>query len=89
MPRSSNGIDYVKWKDPRTKPSKKPLPEPGPLPQFAPLQINNYFDLGEASLPPSLDRHDPLAIFKLSYMGSIVENQLRSYYNTNSVHRTT
>jgi hypothetical protein len=35
MPSSSNGIDYLKWNDPRTKTAKKPPPKPWPLPEFS------------------------------------------------------
>ena len=73
MPRASNDIDYVKWKDPCTKKSKNPPPEPWALPPFTPLQIDDYFDLGEPSIPPSLNRHTPLAIFSLFFTNKILE----------------
>ena len=73
MPRVSNDIDYVKWKDPCTKKSKNPPPEPWALPPFTPLQIDDYYDLGEPSISPSLDRHDPLAIFRLFFTNKILE----------------
>ena len=67
MPRTSNDIDYVKVKDPRTKTSRKPPPEPGPLLPFEPLQIDDYYDPGEAFVPSSIDRHDPIALFRLFF----------------------
>ena len=73
MPKASNNIDLVKKSDPRTKTSKKPPPEPWPLPQFTPLRIDNYWDRGEPCLPPSLNQHDPLLIFQLFYTDIIVD----------------
>ena len=67
MPRTSNDIDYVKWKDPRTKTSKDPPPEPWALPLFEPLQIDDYYDPGEAAVPSGTDRHDPMALFHLFF----------------------
>ena len=77
MPRASNDIDYVKWKDPHTKKSKNPPLEPWALPLFTPLQIDDYFDLGEPSVPPSLDWHDPLAIFSLFFTDEILERMVK------------
>jgi len=73
MPRTSNDIDYVKVKDPRTKTSRKPPPEPGPLPPFEPLQIDDYYDPGEASVPSSINRHDPMALFRLFFDDEIMD----------------
>ena len=85
MPRASNDIDYVKWKDPRTKKLKNPPLEPWALPPFTPLQIDDYFDLGEPSIPPSLDQHNPLAIFSLFFTDKILERmveQINKYVET-------
>ena len=76
MPRTSNNIDYVKWKDPRTKTLKKPPLEPWVLPTFTPFRINNYWDRGKPSVPPSLNQHDPLAIFKLFYTDEIMDKMV-------------
>jgi hypothetical protein len=46
---------------------KKPPPKPWLLPKFSPLQIDNWYDLGEASVSSSLERHDPMAIFQLFF----------------------
>ena len=73
MPRTSNDIDYVKWKDPRTKKSKKPPPEPWALPPFTPMEIDDYLDPGEPSVPSSLNRHNPLAVFKLFFTKEIID----------------
>ena len=73
MPRISNDIDYVKWKDPRTKKLKKPLLEPWALPPFTPMEIDDYLDPREPSIPSSLNQHDPLAIFKLFFTKEIID----------------
>ena len=63
----------MKVKDPRTKTSRKPPLEPGPLPPFEPLQIDDYYDPGEASVPSSIDRHDPVAPFRLFFNDKIMD----------------
>jgi len=73
MPRILNDIDYIKVKDPYTKTSRKPLLELGPLLLFKPLQIDNYYDLGEASIPSSINRHDPIDLFYLFFNNKIID----------------
>src|SRR4051794_40531928 len=77
MPRTSNDIDYVKVKDPRTKTAKNPPPEPGPLPPFLPLLIDDWYDPGEASVPPGLDRHDPMALFRLFFTDEMMDTMVQ------------
>jgi len=68
-----NDIDLVR-KDSRPKKTpKKPPPEPWPVPAFKPLQIQGYDDPGEPNIPTSLDRHDPLALFRLFFTDIIME----------------
>ena len=73
MPRTSNDIDYVQWKDLCTRSSKNPLPEPWALPPFSPLLIDDYYDPGEAAVPSSIDRHDPMALFSLFFTDEILD----------------
>jgi len=73
MPRTSNDIDYVKWKDPRTKKSKQPPPEPWAVPPFTPFRIDNYWDLGEGAVPQGTDRGDPLALFRLFFTDEMLD----------------
>jgi hypothetical protein len=73
MPRTSNNIDYVKVKDPRTKTSRKPPLELGPLPPFEPLRIDDYYDPGEASIPSSIDRHNPMSLLRLFFDYKIMD----------------
>ena len=74
MPHTfSNDIDLVR-KDPRPKKTpKKPPPEPWPVPAFEPLQIQGHNDPGEPNIPTGLDRHDPLALFRLFFTDTIME----------------
>ena len=73
MPRTLNDIDYIKVEDSRTKTSKKPLLELGPLPLFKPLQIDDYYNLGEASIPSSINRHNPMVLFRLFFNNKIMD----------------
>jgi hypothetical protein len=81
MPQTLNDIDYVKWKDPRTKTSKDPPPEPWALPLFEPLQIDDYYDPGEAAVPSGTDRHDPMALFRLFFDDKMLD-QIAMWTNT-------
>jgi len=73
MPRISNDIDYVQWKDPCTKLSKNPPLEPWALPSFSPLQIDDYYDPGEAAVPSGINHHDPMALFGLFFTDEILD----------------
>ena len=73
MPRTSNDIDYVKWKDPRTKTSKDPPLELQALPLFEPLQIDDYYDPGEAAIPSGTDCYDPMALFRLFFNDKMLD----------------
>lgn len=73
MPRTSNDIDYMQWKDPRTKSSKNPPPEPWALPPFSPLLIDDYYDPGEAAVLSGIDRHDPIALFGLFFTDEMLD----------------
>jgi hypothetical protein len=66
----------MKWKDPCTKKSKKPPPEPWALLPFTPIEIDDYLDPGEPSIPSSLDRHNPLAVFKLFFTEEIIDKMV-------------
>ena len=81
MPRTSNDIDYVKWKDPRSKKSKKPPPEPWTVPPFTPLRVDNYWDPGEAAVPSGTDRSDPMALFRLFFTDKILD-KMAGWTNT-------
>ncbi|KAF2806735.1 uncharacterized protein BDZ99DRAFT_573468 [Mytilinidion resinicola] len=77
MPRTSNNVDYVQ-KDPKPyKHPKLPYPKPTPLPAFEPLQINNYDAPGTPNIPPGLDQHDPVALFRLFFTDEMVEKMVR------------
>ncbi|KAF2813864.1 uncharacterized protein BDZ99DRAFT_459616 [Mytilinidion resinicola] len=77
MPRTSNDIDYVKWKDPRTKTAKEPPLKPWPMPEFSPLPINDWYDPGEACVTPGLNRHNPMALFKLFFTNEIMDKMVQ------------
>ncbi|OCK80059.1 hypothetical protein K432DRAFT_405045 [Lepidopterella palustris CBS 459.81] len=73
MPREWNDIDFARKSDSRTKQSKKPPPEPWALPPFTTLQMDDCYAPGEASLPPILDQHDPLALLQLLFNDEMVD----------------
>ncbi|KAF2817332.1 uncharacterized protein BDZ99DRAFT_13689 [Mytilinidion resinicola] len=56
---------------------KLPYPKPTPLPAFEPLQINNYDAPGTPNIPPGLDQHDPVALFRLFFTDEMVEKMVR------------
>jgi len=66
MPRASNDIDYVKWKDPRTKTSKTPPPEPW-LSLLRASTNQRLLRPGEAAVPPGTGRHNTMALFSLFF----------------------
>ena len=74
--RTSNDIDFVlptQYSIPPTRKAKEPPPQPWPLPDFEPLHIEDFDDHGTPNLPPNLDIHDPLAIFKLFFTDNIID----------------
>jgi hypothetical protein len=74
--RTSNDIDFVpptQYSIPPTRKAKEPPPQPWPLPSFEPLRVANFDDHGTPNLPPNLDRHDTLAIFKLFFTNKIMD----------------
>jgi len=74
--RTSNDIDFVlptQYSIPPTRKAKEPPPQPWPLPSFEPLHIANFDDHGTPNLPPDVDLHDPLAIFKLFFTDEIMD----------------
>lgn len=76
----TNDIDFVehtKYIVPPSKVAKKPPPEPWALPTFTPLQIDDYNDPGEPQIPPSLNRHNPLALFRLFFTDKIMDKMVK------------
>jgi len=77
MPQTfSNDIDLVKYTEyivPPSKTAKEPAPTPWPLPAFETLQVDDYNDPREPNIPPSLDQHDPLALFRLLFTNQMVD----------------
>jgi len=74
--RTSNDIDFVpltQYPIPLTRKAKERPPEPWPLPAFEPLQIKDYDNHGTPNLPPYLDPHDALGIFKLFFTDEIMD----------------
>src|ERR1700733_5097779 len=74
--RTSNDIDLVQptqYKVPPNRVAKKPLPEPWELPDFEPLHIDDFDDHGTPNLPPTLDQHDPFAIFGQFFTSEIMD----------------
>ena len=67
MPQVLNNIDFI-IKDPKpTKKPKEPPLELQPLPTFEPMQIDDYNNLGESNIPTGLNRHNPIALFRLFF----------------------
>jgi hypothetical protein len=60
-------VKYTKYIVPPSKKAKEPAPTPWPLPTFEPLQVDDYNDPGEPNIPLSLNRHNPLALFRLFF----------------------
>ena len=81
MPRILNDIDYVKWKDPRSKTFKNLPPEPWALPLFEPLRIDDYYDPGEAAVPSSTNYHNSMALFRLFFDNKMLD-QMAVWTNT-------
>ena len=52
--RVYDDIDHVSVDNKATKKSKNPPPDPWPLPQFEPLEINNPFRDGQGKLPSNI-----------------------------------
>ena len=74
--RTSNDIDFVlptQYSIPPTQKAKEPPLQPWPLPSFKPLHIANFNDHGTLNLPPDVDLHDPLIIFKLFFTDKIMD----------------
>ena len=74
--RTSNDIDPVQptqYKVPPSRVAKKPPPKPWELPDFEPLRIGDFGDHGTPNLPPTLDRHDPFAIFSQFFTSEIID----------------
>ena len=76
MPQALNDINFI-IKDPKpTKKPKEPPLEPWPLSAFEPMQIDDYNNLGEPNIPTSLNRHNPMALFRLFFTNEIVERMV-------------
>ena len=74
--RTSNNIDLVQltqYKVLLNRVAKKPPPKPWELPDFEPLHIDDFDDHGTPNLPPTLDRHDPFAIFSQFFTSEIMD----------------
>lgn len=69
MPRArvSDDIDHVPVDLKSTKPSKKPLPEPWPLPLFTPLRVKIPFSNGVSNLPQNVSPQSPYDVFSLFF----------------------
>ena len=99
MPRNktSDDIDHVR-PDPKTlkaskkkaskkkkdKVLKKPVPEPGPMPEYTPMVITNPLTYGQSKLPDHIDPLNPYAIFNLFFNESILQtlaNHTNEYAN--------
>ena len=75
--RTSDDIDFVpptQYLIPPTRKAKQPPPQPWLLPNFEPLHIANFDDYGTPNLPPDLNLHNPLAIFKLFFTNKLIDN---------------
>ena len=74
--RTSNDIDLVQltqYNVPLNRVAKKPPPEPWELPNFKPLQIDDFDDHSTPNLPPTLDQNDPFAIFNEFFTSNIID----------------
>ena len=80
MPQILNDIDYIQWKDPRTKLSKNPLLEPWALPPFSSLLIDDHYNPSKAAVPSSINCYNPIALFSLFFTNKIL-NKMASQIN--------
>ena len=74
--RTSNDRDVVQPTQYKVLPNrvaKKLPPELWELPDFEPLHIDDFDDHGTPNLPPTLNRHDPFAIFSQFFTGKIMD----------------
>ena len=79
--RTSNDIDLVQptqYNVPPNQVAKKPPPKLWKLPDFEPLQIDDFNDHGTPNLPPTLDRNDPFAIFSQFFTSEIMDKLVES-----------
>lgn len=65
--RVSDDIDHVPIDPKPSKPSRKPPPEPWPLPDYQPIVISNPLTYGQGNLPDHVDSGSPYAIFSLFF----------------------
>ena len=91
MPQTfSNDIGVVKYTEyivPLSRVAKKPTPEPWSLPAFSLIKINNYNNPREPNIPLSLNRHNPLALFKPFFTNLIVKKIVEWTNKHTKLHR--
>ena len=81
--KASNDEDFVLPTVYTTQPAglkKKAPPQPGPLPDFVPLHINNDNEYGRPNLPHDVDPGDAYSIFKLFFTDELL-NKLVNFTN--------
>src|SRR5271170_4932975 len=82
--RSCNDIDLVK-KDqyivPPTRKAKQPPPEPWELPDFEPLEIEDWDYPGEPNLTPSVDLSSPFDVWSLFFSDELMD-KIMEWTNT-------
>ena len=87
--RSCNDIDFAK-KDqyivPPTRKAKQPPPEPWELPNFEPLEIEDWNYSGEPNLPPSVDLSSPFDMWSLFFSDELMD-KIAKWTNTFAMQR--
>ena len=75
MPRNNttHDLDIVPEDPKASKPARKPPPAVWPLPNFAPMKINNPLTQGKASILSGIDPHSPYDVFRLFLTDDILQ----------------
>jgi len=74
-----NNIDVVKYTKyivPPSRVAKKLAPKLWSLPAFSPIEIDDYNNPREPNISLNLNRHNPLALFKLFFTNLMVEKMV-------------